>query len=75
MKIVIIVDGGVVQDVFSDTEGVNVVLVDHDNLRADNSNDARDLIEETTIQDCPFSLTIGSPQAERSLEQRSDSER
>jgi hypothetical protein len=70
MKIVIIVDGGVVQNVLSDTEGVNVVLVDHDNLRVDNSRDARYLIEEAATQGCSFDLEIGSPQCERALEQR-----
>lgn len=36
MKIVVVIEGGVLQNVYADSEPVEVVLVDFDNLKFDN---------------------------------------
>ena len=47
MKIVIIVSGGVVQDVFADYPDVHVEVLDHDNLEAEGlDSDKRDELQE-----------------------------
>lgn len=50
IKIVVCVDGGVVQSVYANHD-INVVIVDHDNLREDFDRDQREMIEETAIAD------------------------
>ncbi len=49
-KVVVIVDGGNVQSVYANHD-INVVIIDHDNLRENFSRDAREMIEDTEVND------------------------
>ncbi len=49
-KVVVVVDGGVVQSVYANHD-INIVIIDHDNLRENFSRDAREMIEDTEVND------------------------
>lgn len=50
VQIVVVVDGGNVQEVYSSTDNIDVVLVDHDNLREDHDREGREQIEANAVE-------------------------
>ncbi|MCO6438571.1 MAG: hypothetical protein J5J06_15880 [Phycisphaerae bacterium] len=57
IRIVVYVDGGIVQDVLSDTAGVQVMIVDYDNERAGDPKSSRSF-ESVTVDESMIERTV-----------------